>query len=146
MVEADLMKSAFDNCDFSGADLRKARLNLSNFRNCSFKGADIRGIRGRYAIWQGSDWWNAKLDEDLEKVLAKNGPSPRMLEELPPLRRIMPVKLSRRVDFPMLDMAGIAFYPRIFDLAHRFFEEAWEKICGIDYPTILMDLEIGFPS
>jgi YbgC/YbaW family acyl-CoA thioester hydrolase len=61
-----------------------------------------------------------------------------MLEELPPLRRIMPVKLSRRVDFPMLDMAGIAFYPRIF-------EEAWEKICRIDYPTILMDLEIGFP-
>ena len=76
MVEADLMKSAFDNCDFRGADLRKARLNLSNFRNCSFKGADIRGIRGRYAIWQGSDWWNAKLDEDLEKVLAKKWPKP----------------------------------------------------------------------
>ena len=56
----------------------------------------------------------------------------------------MPVKLTRRVDFPMLDMAGIAFYPRIFDLAHRFFEESWEQICGIDYPTILMQLEIGF--
>ncbi len=36
----------------------------------------------------------------------------------------MAVMLTRRVDFPMLDMAGIAFYPRIFDLAHRFFEEA----------------------
>ena len=68
-----------------------------------------------------------------------------MLEELPSLRRLMPVKLSRRVDFPMLDMAGIAFYPRIFDLAHRFFEESWEQICGIDYPTILIDMEIGFP-
>ena len=76
MVEADLMKSAFDNCDFSGADLRKARLNLSNFKNCSFAGADIRGIRGRYAIWQGSDWWNAKLDDDLAKVLAKKWPKP----------------------------------------------------------------------
>lgn len=76
MVEADLMKSAFDNCDFSGADLRKARLNLSNFRNCSFKGADIRGIRGKYAIWQGSDWWNAKLDDDLAKVLEKKWPKP----------------------------------------------------------------------
>lgn len=68
-----------------------------------------------------------------------------MLEELPSLRRLMPVKLSRRVDFPMLDMAGIAFYPRIFDLAHRFFEESWEQICGVDYPTILIDMEIGFP-
>ena len=68
-----------------------------------------------------------------------------MLEELSSLRRLMPVKLSRRVDFPMLDMAGIAFYPRIFDLAHRFFEESWEQICGIDYPTILIDMEIGFP-
>ena len=76
MVEADLMKSAFDNCDFSGADLRKARFNLSNFKNCSFAGADIRGIRGRYAIWQGSDWWNAKLDDDLAKVLAKKWPKP----------------------------------------------------------------------
>tara|TARA_B100001564_G_scaffold31339_1_gene23012 strand:- start:483 stop:905 length:423 start_codon:yes stop_codon:yes gene_type:complete len=76
MVEVDLMKSAFDNCDFRGADLRKARLNLSNFRNCSFDGADIRGIRGRYAIWQGSDWWNAKLDDDLAKVLAKKWPKP----------------------------------------------------------------------
>jgi uncharacterized protein YjbI with pentapeptide repeats len=76
MVEADLMKSAFDNCDFRGVDLRKARLNLSNFRNCQFDGADIRGIRGRYAIWQGSDWWNAKLDDDLAKVLAKKWPRP----------------------------------------------------------------------
>jgi uncharacterized protein YjbI with pentapeptide repeats len=76
MVEADLMKSAFDNCDFRGADLRKARLNLSNFKNCSFEGADIRGIRGRYAIWQGSDWWNAKLDDDLAKVLEKKWPKP----------------------------------------------------------------------
>ena len=39
MVEADLMKSAFDNADFRGADLRKARLNLSNFNNCQFAGA-----------------------------------------------------------------------------------------------------------
>ena len=44
MVEADLMKSAFDNADFRGADLRKARLNLSNFNNCQFAGADLRGI------------------------------------------------------------------------------------------------------
>ena len=57
----------------------------------------------------------------------------------------MAVKLTRRVDFPMLDMAGIAFYPRIFDLAHRFFEEAWEVMCGIDYPHILQEMQVGFP-
>ena len=57
----------------------------------------------------------------------------------------MAVMLTRRVDFPMLDMAGIAFYPRIFDLAHRFFEEAWEVMCGISYPHIIQEMEIGFP-
>jgi uncharacterized protein YjbI with pentapeptide repeats len=76
MYEADLMKSAFDNADFRNADLRKARLNLSNFRNCKFAGADLRGIRGKYAIWQGSDWWNATVDEGLEKALAKKWPRP----------------------------------------------------------------------
>ena len=76
MVEADLMKSAFDGSDFRGADLRKARLNLSNFRNCQFKGADLRGIRGKYAIWQGSDWWNAVMDDDLRKALSKKWPQP----------------------------------------------------------------------
>ena len=76
MVEADLMKSAFDNTDFRGADLRKARLNLSNFNNCKFAGADLRGIRGKYAIWRGSDWWNATMDEDLKKTLSKKWPKP----------------------------------------------------------------------
>ena len=57
----------------------------------------------------------------------------------------MAVKLTRRVDFPMLDMAGIAFYPRIYDLAHRFFEESWQKMCGVDYPTMVNDMRIGFP-
>lgn len=76
MREADLMKSAFDNCDFRGADLRKAKLNISNFRNCKFKGADLRGIRGRYAIWDGSDWWNAKMNDDLIKALSKKWGKP----------------------------------------------------------------------
>jgi len=77
MVGVDLMKSAFDNTDFRGANLKKARLNLSNFNNCKFKGADLRGIRGKYAIWQGSDWWNAIIDDDLKKTLAKKWPMPK---------------------------------------------------------------------
>ena len=76
MVGVDLMKSAFDKADFRGADLKKARMNLSNFNNCKFEGADLRGIRGKYAIWQGSDWWNAIVDDDLKKTLAKKWPKP----------------------------------------------------------------------
>ena len=76
MIGVDLMKSAFDNTDFRGADLKKARMNLSNFNNCKFKGADLRGMRGKYAIWQGSDWWNAIIDDDLKKTLSKKWPKP----------------------------------------------------------------------
>ena len=43
----------------------------------------------------------------------------------------MAVRLTRRVDFPMLDMAGIAFYPRIFDLAHRFLKSRGMKYAGL---------------
>ena len=75
----------------------------------------------------------------------RRGTSPRMLEELRPSRLFMVVRLTRRVDFPMLDMAGIAFYPRIYDLAHRFFEESWGEMCGISYPEIIKDMNIGFP-
>lgn len=57
----------------------------------------------------------------------------------------MAVQLSRRVDFPMIDMAGVSYYPRIYDLAHRFFEDSWVEICGIDYPTIINEMRLGFP-
>lgn len=76
MRGANLMKSNFDNCDFRGADLKKAKMNMADFRNCKLSGADLRGIRGRYAIWDGSDWWNAMLDEDLAKVLEKKWGKP----------------------------------------------------------------------
>ena len=45
----------------------------------------------------------------------------------------------------MLDGANIAYYPRIFDLAHRFFEEAWEPMCGVSYPEMINNRKIGFP-
>jgi len=68
-----------------------------------------------------------------------------MLEKANPSRINMAVQLSRRVDFPMLDMAGIGFYPRIYDLAHRFFEDSWMDMCGVDYPHIIGEMLIGFP-
>ena len=57
----------------------------------------------------------------------------------------MAVNLQRRVDYPMLDSANIAYFPRIYDLAHRFFEECWEEMCGISYPEMINDKKIGFP-
>lgn len=57
----------------------------------------------------------------------------------------MAVQLERGVDFPMVDLANIAYYPRIFDLAHRFFEDAWIPICNIRYADLLLIRKIGFP-
>ncbi|MBT60550.1 MAG: hypothetical protein CMA63_03225 [Euryarchaeota archaeon] len=57
----------------------------------------------------------------------------------------MAVHLSRRVDFSMLDSAGIAYFPRIYDLSHRFFEECWETMCGITYPEMMNERRVGFP-
>ena len=45
----------------------------------------------------------------------------------------------------MVDMANVAYYPRIYDLAHRFFEEAWEDMCDVSYPTMVNEMRIGFP-
>ena len=68
-----------------------------------------------------------------------------MLEEPNSLRKTMSISLTRKVDFPMLDLAGIAYFPRIYDLAHRFFEDAWLEICGVSYPHIINEMKIGFP-
>ena len=58
----------------------------------------------------------------------------------------MAVSFSRRIDFPMVDLAGIVYYPVFWDLAHRFFELSWEEICGLDYPHIIQELRLGFPA
>jgi len=57
----------------------------------------------------------------------------------------MAVQLNRGVDFPMVDLANIAYYPRIFDLAHRFFEDAWPHICDVRYADLLLIRKTGFP-
>ena len=58
----------------------------------------------------------------------------------------MSVELTRRVDWPMIDPAQVVYYPVYWDLAHRFFEESWEKICGISYPVIIAEHRLGFPA
>ena len=52
---------------------------------------------------------------------------------------------ERRVDFPMVDLAKIVYYPRFWDLAHRFYEESWEFSCGLHYNEILSEKKIAFP-
>ena len=75
-LRANLMKCAFDGADMRGARFLKARMNMSNFQNTQLENADLRGIRGRYAIWREANWWDAKMDDDLAKVLAKKWPRP----------------------------------------------------------------------
>ena len=51
----------------------------------------------------------------------------------------MAVQLERGVDFPMVDLANIAYYPRIFDLAHRFL-----KMHGYLFATFVMPISSWF--
>lgn len=52
---------------------------------------------------------------------------------------------ERSVEFSMVDLANIAYYPRIFDLAHRFFESVWNELCGQSYPHLINERRLGFP-
>ncbi|MBC8438052.1 MAG: acyl-CoA thioesterase [Euryarchaeota archaeon] len=58
----------------------------------------------------------------------------------------MAVEHKRPVDWPMVDMAEVVYYPQYFDLAHRFFEESWGEICGINYATLTLQDRVGFPA
>ena len=70
----------------------------------------------------------------------------RHLLRMEALANGMAIVLQRRVDFPMIDLAQVVYYPEYFDLAHRFFEESWEQICGIAYPVITQHMHLGFPA
>jgi len=70
----------------------------------------------------------------------------RHLLRIGALANDMAIGLQRRVDFPMIDLAQVVYYPEYFDLAHRFFEESWEKICGIPYPVMTQQMHLGFPA
>ena len=57
----------------------------------------------------------------------------------------MAVEIQRMVEFSMIDMANVAYYPRIFDLAHKVFEQAWEVMCDVSYPSLVNQRRVGFP-
>lgn len=57
----------------------------------------------------------------------------------------MPFTSTRRIDFPMVDIAGIVYYPHYWDLAHRFFEESWETTCDMHYRDVLQEKKVALP-
>jgi len=57
----------------------------------------------------------------------------------------MAVTVKRNIGFSMIDMANVAYYPRIFDLAHHVFEEAWSVMCDVTYPELVNTRRVGFP-
>ena len=56
----------------------------------------------------------------------------------------MAVTLSRPVEYSMIDGASIAYFPRIYDLSHKFFEQCWQEMCGISYSDLINKNRIGF--
>ena len=57
----------------------------------------------------------------------------------------MPVTVRHRVDFSMIDIARIAYYPRLYGMAHLAFEELWMPVTGEDYTHWLYERKLGFP-
>ncbi len=50
-----------------------------------------------------------------------------------------------QVRFGDVDPAGIAYYPKIFELIHLAFEELWDVHVGRRYYHLIREDEIGFP-
>jgi 4-hydroxybenzoyl-CoA thioesterase len=51
-----------------------------------------------------------------------------------------------RVRFGDIDYAGIVYYPRFLHYFHVALEEFFESEVGIDYPAILNQHRLGFPT
>ena len=55
------------------------------------------------------------------------------------------VTIRQKVRFGHVDPAGIAYFPRIYDLIHRAFEELWNEHIGRRYYELISADRIGFP-
>ena len=49
------------------------------------------------------------------------------------------------VRFGDTDLAGIAYYPRMFDFIHKAMEAFFAGQCGVTYPELISERRIGFP-
>ncbi len=72
--DTDFMKAALDRACLRNIDARRAKFGLANLQGADVKGADLRGIRGKYAVWRGVNWWEARLSDSLHKSLKKRWP------------------------------------------------------------------------
>ncbi len=50
-----------------------------------------------------------------------------------------------KVRFGDVDAAGIAYFPSIFNMIHRVFEDLWEHHVGIPYSDLIVGKQLGFP-
>ncbi len=50
-----------------------------------------------------------------------------------------------KVRFGDVDAAGIAYFPSIFDMIHRVFEDMWEFHVGVAYSDLIKRQGLGFP-
>ena len=49
------------------------------------------------------------------------------------------------VRFGDTDLAGIAYYPRMFDFIHKAMEDFFAGQCGVTYPELISNRRVGFP-
>lgn len=50
-----------------------------------------------------------------------------------------------KVRFGDVDAAGIAYFPSIYNMIHRVFEDLWEFHVGVSYADLIKGQGLGFP-
>ena len=58
----------------------------------------------------------------------------------------MPFHTQVKIRFADVDAAGLAFYPRIFEMLHLAFERLFEERFGISYADVIQKDHLGFPT
>ncbi|MCA9001546.1 MAG: acyl-CoA thioesterase, partial [Planctomycetes bacterium] len=54
-------------------------------------------------------------------------------------------EIDVKVRFGDVDAAGIAYFPSIFNMIHRVFEDMWEYHVGVPYADLITGQKLGFP-
>lgn len=54
-------------------------------------------------------------------------------------------EVIQKIRFGDVDKAGIAYYPRIFNMCHVAFEEMWDRFMGRSYDRLILEERIGMP-
>ena len=50
-----------------------------------------------------------------------------------------------KIRFGEVDKAGIAYYPRIFNMCHVAFEDMWQNFIGRSYDKLILEDKLGMP-